>query len=358
MADIADGQPLYRQIYHDLEHKISTGEIRFMEQLPILADLCKVYGVSDAPVRRALDDLARDGLIVKRRGRGQGTFAIKRVTPLSLRVLLLANFDIYKSAIETCHEVFDLMAGIQQAARIAGCSVQQVSSSGFDNLTPANVETGYLIVAMTWAEYEEGARLARSHHAPFVLVNPPQPGHPCVRVDIEHGAFVAVNYLAQLGHRRIAYVGATDCEWFAPRFAGYRRALAANGIELDDRLVRETDGLDADQDRAALETLLALEAPPTALFACSDYRAIHLLTHCKRKGIRVPRDLSLCGYDDISEVAGIEPALTTVHHPRQEQGAIAVELLTGLLRGETPENRERVLRSQLVVRASCAPPKR
>lgn len=211
---------------------------------------------------------------------------------------------------------------------------------------------------MSWAEYEQGARLAERHHAPCVLVNPPKAGRPCVRVDMEQGAFLGVNYLAQLGHRRIAYVGTNYGEWHAPRFDGYRRALAANEIEFDPALAQDSDGTRPEQDWRALDMLLALPAPPTAIFACNDYRALHLLTRCKRRGIRVPQELSICGYDNISEVATIEPALTTVQHPRQELGKMAVELLTGLIQGETDERTERVIKPELIVRASTAPPGR
>jgi DNA-binding LacI/PurR family transcriptional regulator len=351
-------EPLYRQIYADLERKISTGEIRYMEQLPVLADLSSAYGVSDAPVRRALDELARAGFIVKRRGRGQGTFAIRRLTPLTVRVLLLARFDVSRSAPEMCHEVFDLITGIQQAACEAGCTLQQISSHSFAHLPPAGADTGYLVIAMTWPEYQQGVHMAQEHAAPYVLVNPPQAGHPCARVDSEHGSFLAVNYLAQLGHRRIAYVGESRSEWFTPRFQGYQRALIENGLPPDQTLVQNTNGIDASQDCEALDSLMGLPDPPTAIFACSDYRAIHLMTHCKRQGVRVAQDLSICGYDNIGESANIEPALTTVNHPRQELGAMALELLSSLHRGDTPNPIDRVVASQLVVRASCAPPKR
>ena len=175
---------------------------------------------------------------------------------------------------------------------------------------------------------------------------------------MEQGAFLGVNYLAQLGHRRIAYLGAARCEWFQPRFVGYQRALAVNGLEYDGSLVQETDGIEPAQDHAALETLLALPSPPTAVFACSDYRALHLLAHCKRRGIAVPQQLSLCGYDNISEIANIDPPLTTVYHPRRELGKMAVELLTCLLKQEKNTNLDRVVAPQLIVRASCTAPRR
>lgn len=353
--------PLYQQIYDDLEQKINTGEIRYMEQLPILPALCKIYGVSDAPVRRALDELARNGLIIRSRGRGKGTYAIKRLEKRVIRVLLIANFDIYRSAIETCHEVFDLLLGVQEAARAAGCELQRVSRNGYEALRPAGAGTGYLIIAMSQEEYAQGIRLAEHHHAPCVLVNPAQAGHHCVRVDMEQGAFLGVNYLAQCGHRRIAYVGATRSEWFEPRYTGYRRALAVNGLEPDAALVQETGGIDPQQDREALDRLLALPEPPTAIFACSDYRALHLLTYCKQRDISVPGQLSLCGYDDIGEAVSVEPGLTTVRHPRQELGPLAVERLIRLLDEHseaTTEILDDVVKPHLIVRESCAVPSR
>lgn len=353
-----DSRLLYQQIYQDLESKIATGQIGYMEQIPVLPDLCRIYGVSAAPVRRALDELARAGLIVKRRGRGQGTFAIKCVARTTLRVLLIGDFDIYKSPIEVCFEIFDLLAGIREASKEQGCEVQMVSLKGADTLPPVSGETGYLIISMSWAGYEQGVALAERHQAPYVLVNPPWSGHPCVRVDMEQGAFLGVNYLAQLGHRRIAYLGAREGDWFAPRFSGYQKALAANGLDLDEALIKETDGIDPQQDWDALDTLLALPTPPTALFACSDYRALHLLVHCKRSGILVPQNLSICGYDNINEVANAEPAITSVHHPRQELGKRAVELLAGLIKGEAFEDRDLVATPQLIVRDSCTRPRR
>jgi DNA-binding LacI/PurR family transcriptional regulator len=358
-ADDGAGRSLYRRIYEDLEQKINTGEIRYMERLPVLPDLCEIYGVSDAPVRRALDDLARAGLVVKRRGRGQGTFAIKRLSHITVRVLLLADFDVYRSAIETCHEVFDLLDGIREAARDVGSRVQQVSCTSIDSLPPADVDTGYLVIAMSTRDYEEGVRLAARDRAPCVLVNPPHRGPTCVRVDIEQGARLGVNYLAQLGHRRIGYVGSTRSEWMAPRFAGYRLALEANGLALDPDLVRETDGVDPKQDEEALNSLLALQRLPTCLFAASDYRAIRLLSHCRRRGIIVPQRMSICGYDNIDEAVSVEPALTTVHHPRRELGATALELLRAQLRGEAPAaGVDHVVAPQLIVRGSSGPPAR
>jgi DNA-binding LacI/PurR family transcriptional regulator len=350
---------LYRRIYEDIERKINTGEIGYLEQIPVLPELCRLYGVSEAPVRRALDELARDGLIVKRRR--QGTFVIRRpltnVTPPTARVLLMGDFDLQRSAIELCHEVFDLLAGIRDAGRAQGVRVQQVSRRGLEHLPPARPEVGYLIIGMGARDYEEGIRVADG--APAVLLNPPYtidgPRVSTVRVDMEAGGYLGVNYLARLGHQRIAYVGDGVSEWGAPRYTGYRRALEMNGLSFDPELLRPSDGVSAASDEAALDGLLALLYPPTAVFAASDYRALHLLAHARRRGFAVPGALSLCGYDDIGEAADIAPALTTVRHPRYELGEIAVNLLRDLLSGGAAT--ERVVRPEVIVRESCASPR-
>ena len=362
MKDRAVGQLLYRQVYDDIRAKIASGEIPIQQHIPTLPELCALYNVSEAPIRRALDDLSREGLIVKTRGRGRGTVVIKRPIAATLRVLLIAGFNLQKSSIETCHEVFDLLAGIEAAALETGCRVQQVSSNGFDSLPPVGPMTGYLIIGMNREEYQQGQRLAAIHRVPAVLINPPCAGAAAVRVDIEQGGFLATDALAQMGHRRIAYIGVTHTEWGQPRFAGYQRALAGSALAFDPGLVRETDGVEPGQDWQALESLLALPDPPTAVFAASDYRALHLLAYCRQNGIAVPQRLSICGYDDIREVSGVEPALTTVHHPRQELGRRAVALLTdillqqGIKEAVTATPVDLVIQPTLILRDSCAPP--
>ena len=358
MVELRGAETLYQMVHDDLERKIATGEIRYLDRLPSLPDLCVMYGVSSATVRRALGDLQRKGLILKRRGRGKGTFAIKRLVTMSVRVLFVGGEDLQKSPIEFYHETYDLLAGITVAAAEAGCNTEKVSANGFENLPPPPPNAGYLIVGLSSRDYERGVCFAQHHHAPFVLVNSPAAGHPCVRVDMEQGTFLAANYLAQLGHTRIAYVGPTTSAWFEPRLLGYKRGLVQNGIPLDPNLIRETDPVDSAEHWRAMDGLMSLTARPTAIVCSSDYLAMHLLTHCKRTGVSVPHDLSICGYDDIGEAASIEPALTTVRHPRREQGAYALEALQSLLDGGIPDVVDHVLQPSLVVRASCAPPPR
>jgi len=264
------------------------------------------------------------------------------------------DIDIYRNPIEMVHEVFDILAGVRATAQEQGIEVQLLSPTSNETLAHAKGNTGYLVIAQMSQGYERGREIAASHEAPCVLVNPPGSSTPCVRVNMEEAAYIGANYLAQSGHRHIAYVGGTTGEWFAPRYEGYLRALQENDLVPDPALVYLSDGITKEQDEVALDNLMALDTPPTAIFASSDYRALHLLAHARHRGITIPEQLSLCGYDNIGEVASVEPALTTVHHPRFEQGGEAVRLLSRLLAGDQEaQSADIKVPPHIAVRASC-----
>ncbi|MES2460728.1 MAG: substrate-binding domain-containing protein, partial [Armatimonadota bacterium] len=351
-----------QRIYEDLAGKISRGDIAYMEQLPVLPELCELYATSQMTVRRALEELERNGFIRRQRGRGKGTFAIKKNFQASIRLLFVNHQEVLRSPIEYHHEAFDLIAGVREAAAGENVAVHNVVPSTFDSISAPSTETGavsvgYIIIAMDWISYIEGVRLANQHQAPFVLLNAPNPGFPCVRVDMEEAAFLAVQHLAQSGHQRIAYVGCKTGEWFSPRWEGYRRALAECGLAYDADLFYYTDGVDPKMEEAALNHLLGLSEPPTAIFTSSDYCAFNLMNHCRKLGISIPEDLSLCGYDNIAGAADVIPSLTTVHHARLEQGKEAVSLLLDLMYSGKSEKTDRLIKPYVVERESTAPPK-
>lgn len=154
------------------------------------------------------------------------------------------------------------------------------------------------------------------------------------RLDHEHGAWLAVSHLAELGHRRIAFIaGPADHEDAQARLAGYRRALADAGIGFDPALVVAGDFHEA-AGMAALERLLAAGAQFSAIFAANDLSAYGARLGLYRKGIRVPEDISLVGFDDLPASAYTTPPLTTVRQPLYAMGRIATGALLQLINGE------------------------
>ena len=178
---------------------------------------------------------------------------------------------------------------------------------------------------------------------------------PVVRADKEAGGYMATHHLIQLGHRRIAHL--MDSEPYArhpaERSAGYRRALAAAGITFEPAWLVAAPNSYAGGD-AAIRALL--ERPgqrPTAAFVFNDQMAIGALHALRRRGLRVPDDMAIVGFDGIALGAFTNPELTTVEQPRPDVGRRAVELIFDLLDGRVQLPHAVTLPLRLVVRESC-----
>lgn len=161
-----------------------------------------------------------------------------------------------------------------------------------------------------------------------------------------------VSYLIGRGHRRIGLIAGRR----GPRPAraiGYLQALRENGIELDEALVQEGDFREADA-RYAMRELLALSAPPTAVYAANDLMAIGAMMAAREAGLRAPEDIAIAGFDDIPAARYVSPALTTIAQHPDRLGRRAAELLLERLSGEAPEHgRCEEMPYELIVRESA-----
>jgi LacI family transcriptional regulator len=194
--------------------------------------------------------------------------------------------------------------------------------------------------------------------APVVAIDPHEgpAGTPTVDSDNVGGGRSATEHLLALGHRRIGFLaGRTDLASSRLREEGYRAALAAAGIGVDPTLLR-IGGYRRESGRAAARELLSLPGRPTAIFAANDLSAIGAVEAAHDVGLSVPEQLSVVGFDDIPESALSVPQLTTVRQPMQQMGAEALRLLLGLLDGTRESTSHVRLPTELVERASTAPP--
>ncbi|NTY01009.1 LacI family DNA-binding transcriptional regulator [Deinococcus sp. JMULE3] len=184
-----------------------------------------------------------------------------------------------------------------------------------------------------------GGRLSDGHlrdlHArlPLVVVGRRVPGleAACLSVDNVQGAFLATTHLIQLGHRRIGHITGEQSQRDAlDRLDGYRRALAAAGVPFDPALVFEGDFHEG-SGILAVEHWLARATAFSAIFAANDQMAYGAGLGLYRRGLRVPEDVSLVGFDDLPGSQFTLPPLTSVHHPAREMGELAARhLLTHL----------------------------
>ncbi len=190
---------------------------------------------------------------------------------------------------------------------------------------------------------------------PFVSVgrHPNKPVH-YVDADNVNGARMAVEHLTRLGHRRIATItGPLDMIAGQDRLTGYRQALEARGIPVEEELIVEGDFTEA-SGTVGMQRLLP--ASPSAVFVASDMMAIGALKALRQADRQVPQDIALVSFDDIPIASAIEPALTTVRQPIERMGSMAVEVLLSVLEdssGEEALAQRIVLPTELVIRASC-----
>ena len=191
--------------------------------------------------------------------------------------------------------------------------------------------------------------------AAVVHLSPYARGRPDVGIDNQAGIAAMVGALVALGHRRIAFLaGPTSLYVARERLAGYRRGLAEAGLPFDERLV-VSGTFDAAGGALAVDTLLAAGAPFSAVCCANDLLALGALRRLAERGIGVPGDVSVAGFDDIPTAALTAPSLSTVRLPLRELGRRGFEHADRRLAGDDPPGR--VLPTEVVLRNSTAAPR-
>jgi LacI family transcriptional regulator len=188
-----------------------------------------------------------------------------------------------------------------------------------------------------------------------------RPSLRSVAVNDVLGGELAAGHLIELGHTRIAFVnGSTSLPWAADRRTGVLRAFEAAGLDPASSLVDvEAKTLTGPAGEAAVESILAADPLPTAIFCANDLLALGVLRELDRRRLRVPDDLSLVGYDDVHFASLLQPPLSTIQQLPYELGKIAAEMMlsaSGTGRAAMPH--DVTFEPSLIVRESTAPPKR
>jgi LacI family transcriptional regulator len=206
------------------------------------------------------------------------------------------------------------------------------------------------------AQSQYFTRLQKRHISFVVIDNSVQIDDqiPSVGTTNWSGGMTAMQHLISLGHRRIGIItGKASYLMSRARYAGYQAALEMADIPVDPVLVREGN-FHPEEGFAQTNILLDLADPPTAIFASSDWQAAGVYRAIYARGLSIPADISVIGFDDIPSSLWMNPPLTTIHQPLREMGRVAVHTLLRLIAGEKLEASRVELATSLVVRASCA----
>lgn len=338
-----------------------------MAARPTLADVAGRLGVSKMTISRVINSqpgvsenmrarvriaVDRLGFVPSQRGR---SLAVGKSNLIGMIVLNV-----------TSEWVWQLVLGAGQAAETIGYQLLLRTTgpgevASFDthrSIFGSDLIDGIIIVS--WRVPVAFASVLARRSIPAVLIDayerPKQ--FAWISAQDRSGARTASTYLGRLGHRRIAFIGGGDAAYLSrERLAGFRDGLKASGIEREQPL--EVHG---DFSRASgfdlARGLLRRKPRPTAVFAANDEMAVGALDAALERGMAVPGDLSIVGFDDLPIATHVNPALTTVARPYRDMGATAVRMMTKLLEA-APGARAATqvdLPVELVVRASTAPP--
>jgi LacI family transcriptional regulator len=278
----------------------------------------------------------------------------------AIELLFTGDFNAY--SIEIIQGVLDAAADSEVAVAISvrPRGQQRSGSDGFGAWARDLATAGrQAVIAVTDDLTTAELRALSRAHLPLVVIDPLEMPHSRVTsVGSTNfaGGLAATRHLLSLGHRRIGYVGgpvAAACN--QARMHGYRAALEAAGAPAPEEYVR-TGNFRYHDGLAGGAALLDLPEPPTAVFAGSDETAAGVIEAARARGLRIPEDLSLVGFDDTEVARYASPPLTTVRQPLRQMGAVALRTALRIAAGEKLDSHHVELATELVVRGSTAPP--
>lgn len=291
-------------------------------------------------IRSVIDDLGYTTNLAARSMRSRkknlvGLIMPDIAYPFAVEVMKGVNRAIAESE-------FDLLVYTTGDVRKSGRAFHEQK---YVSLLTNSISDGVILVAPVAGEF--------NIDAPIVSIDPvvSNPNYPAVHATNYQGATDAMGYLLRLGHKRIGFIsGRAELESSNRRLKGYRKTLEKAGIPVDEALIASGD-YTTKTGISGTRQLLALDPPPTAIFASNDQMAMGVFQVAEEMGIGIPDDLSVVGFDNITESKYM--GLTTVDQFISEMGYVATQMLIKLINGMPLEDQTYRMQTRLVIRNSC-----
>jgi LacI family transcriptional regulator len=332
---------------------------------PTVIDVAQLAGVGKTTVSAVIH--GREHVAPELRARVLDAIERLAYRPnISARNLKLRRTDMIGVVVGDLFDPFnaEITAYVERYAARSGLKVL-LATSGEGDLARAETIAGLIghpVAAVLLIGTGGPPALARpdERHVPLIFVAHQSKLGPSIVVDNVRGGELATLHLIELGHQRLAYVSAA----FGPltpeddeaRLAGYRRALEQAEYPVSDQVVLRLGSISPARQRAALTKLLSAPRRPTAIFAATDTTALELMQRASELRLRVPADVSIVGFDNISVAAHDMVALTTVAQPIEELAKRAIALAVAVSDGTGTRPGDVELEPVLMVRRSTGPP--
>ncbi|PLS30546.1 LacI family transcriptional regulator [Bifidobacterium margollesii] len=322
-----------------------------------LSDIARSTGVSVATVSKVLN--GRTDVSEKTRGTVQEALRragyTKRIATVRNRRMIEVVFQYLDSL-----WAFEILQGVLSGAREHGLSVittesgsrQHPDSSWIDDMLRRQ-PIGVILMFSNLTASEK--RKLERHRIPYVTIDPagdPSPDTMSVLADNWTGGVLATRHLLSLGHTRIGVItGPDEMMCSKARLDGFSSALSERGLSPDPDLIRKGDFRTEDGYHEAMSMLKDPRTRPTAIFAFSDLEAMGVYEAARQLDLRIPEDLSVIGFDDVSTASFLGPALTTIRQPLQDMARAATSMIINASKGGNVSS-PLIMPTSLVVRDS------
>jgi DNA-binding LacI/PurR family transcriptional regulator len=381
LNDISNKKPLYRIIVERLRGEIEKGILKPGDRIPTELELSQEFGVSRITARNAVKELANLGLVYRVQGRG--TFVMEEAPTKAGAGREATDYTIISVVLPVSRDVHHAtLTGIENECKNWAYHVTYHNSyfraEHERELVDKIVSSGSKgLIAYPYAGIENLDLYSNLmvKGFPFIFIDRMVDCLPgtVIQCDNFQGAYDIVSYAIKLGHRRIAFIGdkLNQLESERERLRGYCRAHLDAGIEIREGYIFGMDVAEHDMYEArnpqvqnqgyraveaAIEQVLSLNPPPTCLVAVNDMTALYITGVLQKKGIHVPADVSLTGFDDLELVSHLPVPLTTVKQSFFEIGRLSAQLLLEKIKDPKAVLESRRLECELVIRESLAAP--
>jgi len=348
---------IYLQFKESLKKMVLEKNLHPGDKIPSERDLAEQYGVCRITMNKAVSELVTEGLLYREKGKGTFVASHKRKKLAEDRKRIGVSFlDIYNIT----HPYFSkLVNSINASCNKNGYSLQvfsthasEIDKSPFISAIKSGHLSGVLLASRMGLK---NILLLKEMNVPFVWVNHdiPEEDINCVLVDYFSATFNAIKHLIGLGHKRIGLIrGSKDNRDTILSLSGYKFILEEQGIDFDINLVRGT-AFTEEMGYMAMNELLNLSQPPTAVYAIDDSLAAGAMKAIAEKGLRIPDDTAIVGCGNLLSAYSTEPSLTTLDIHLEKLGELALEMLLKMIEKKKVEETRVMLKPTLIIRQSC-----
>ncbi len=356
-----ENSPKYIMVEDYVKKYIEVKKLKNGDLLPTENELAEELDIHANTVKHGLNNLVKEGIIFRERGKGTFVSSPGKFTTTDNHTIGIIVEDLFKRS-ELCSAIvrgIDDVVSEKNISYFLGNSDNEFEKikNYLNQFFERSVSGVILMPLQSNTEHENNYKIIemlKKNDVPVVLVNRYLKGFAVDYVvsNNENGGFISTEYFIKNGHKKIAYIIEPFCSTIEERLVGYKLALARNGLEYNEALVVVSDNRLEEAGVNGVETLFERGVEFTAIFCSNDSVAKGAYETLGKKGLSVPDDVSLIGYDDTPEAQILPVSLSTVSQPAYNLGKEAAKLLLKRINDPDKEYERIILESKLIIRDS------